>query len=56
MKNFNEVFYSSDLNEQSFYLTSSIEEQEKNEIIQAIMDNNGVSFYYNYIIIINLIK
>ena len=56
MKNFNEVFHSSDLNEQSFYLTSSFEEQEKNEIIQAIMDYNGVSFYYNYIIIINLIK
>lgn len=40
---FTEIFRSSNLNEQSFFLhCSSFAEEEKNEIIQTIFDNNGV--------------
>ena len=45
MENFSDIFYSSNLNEQSFYFHCSfLEEDAKNEIIQTIIKYNGVSF------------
>ena len=43
-KKFSEIFNLSNLNQQSFFLNcSSFDEEAKNEIIQNIINNNGVS-------------
>ena len=51
MMNFTDIFKNSNLNEQSFYLDNSNFNQEgKDEIIQIIINNNGVSInFINYI-------
>jgi len=49
MDNFTDIFLLSNLNDQSFYLHCSFnDDEEKNEMIQSIIKNKGVS-------IINLI-
>ena len=54
MMNFTDIFKNSNLNEQSFYLANSnFNPEGKDEIIQIIINNNGVSINfinYNYII------
>ena len=45
MENFTDIFFSSNLNEQSFYFHCSLlDEETKNNIIQTIINYNGVSF------------
>ena len=47
MDNFTDIFLSSNLNDQSFYLHCSfIDDEEKNEMIQTIIKNKGVSIIY----------
>ena len=51
MMNFTDIFQNSNLNEQRFYLANSnFNPEGKDEIIQIIINNNGVSInFINYI-------
>ena len=51
MMNFTDIFQYSNLNEQSFYIANSnFNQEEKDEIVQIIVNNNGVSInFINYI-------
>ena len=56
LHNFTEIFKNSNLNGQSFYLDNShFDQEEKNEIIQIIINNNGVNINFIYYIFLNLI-